>query len=95
MPGVFDNEKLSGGAGRASSAKITVDASGAVSSVIFIKFGEGYRVGDVLTAGIKGGSGFSVKVIEISDFHPALILLKDSPTQLKAQLSSNDNDCRK
>jgi hypothetical protein len=56
---------LTGGSGSGATANITV-SSGIVTAVTVANAGSGYQAGDVLTAEIAGGSGFSVPVATIN-----------------------------
>lgn len=56
---------LTGGSGTGATANITINSSGAVSSVGLIARGTGYTNTDTLSASIPGGSGFSVPVASI------------------------------
>jgi hypothetical protein len=57
---------LQGGSGSGAVATITV-GSNAVTAVTITSGGSGYQAGDVLTATITGGSGFSVPVATVAD----------------------------
>jgi hypothetical protein len=69
-PGPYTGVALTGGTGTGATATIVVDSSGVVSSVTLIYGGApisstgaiGYLEGDVVSATISGGSGFSVPV---------------------------------
>ncbi|MBF0462099.1 MAG: hypothetical protein HQL87_11950, partial [Magnetococcales bacterium] len=71
---VYNNVSLTGGSGASATATITVDASGAVTSVVLGSLGGGYKVGDLLSAtrsslGDLDGvaSGFSLRVDALAD----------------------------
>jgi hypothetical protein len=59
--GVYNNEALTGGSGAGAVATITV-AGGVITDVSFGARGTGYQVGDVLTAAIPLGAGFTITV---------------------------------
>jgi hypothetical protein len=57
--GVYTYQNLTGGAGTGAQATITV-AGGVVTTVVITARGNGYVVGDVLSAAIPAGSGFQI-----------------------------------
>lgn len=63
--GTYNNVALVGGSGTGAQAKIYV-SGGTVTYVVTTTQGANYHVGDVLTATIAGGSGFSATVQGIS-----------------------------
>jgi len=69
-PGTYTNKPLTGGTGTGARATIVVGGGGTVTSVTLTSGGEGYTVGDVLSAlaaDIGGtGSGFSVPVATLA-----------------------------
>ena len=67
--GTYLAQALTGGTGSGATANIVV-AGGIVTSVTLDDHGYGYTVNDVLTAALPVGSGFSVKVIGITNFVP-------------------------
>lgn len=70
-PGVYQNTPLSGGSGTKAAADITVGANGKIENLAFKDPGNGYKPGDVLTASLPNGSGFSLTVEQVRDDHPA------------------------
>jgi hypothetical protein len=67
--GVYLAQPLTGGTGTGATANIIV-AGGIVTSVVLDDHGTNYTANDVLTASLPVGSGFSVKVIGITNFVP-------------------------
>jgi hypothetical protein len=67
--GTYLAKALTGGTGSGATANIVV-AGGIVTSVTLDDHGYGYTVNDVLTASLPVGSGFSVKVLGITNFVP-------------------------
>src|SRR5271154_4967753 len=63
--GTFTGVALTGGKGYQATANITV-AGNVVTVVAVNHAGVGYAVGDVLTASLAGGSGFSVAVATVT-----------------------------
>lgn len=63
--GVYFNVPLTGGVGLTATANIAVDG-GSVTSIVIVNPGRSYAVGNVLSAVIPGGSGFSVVVASIT-----------------------------
>jgi hypothetical protein len=59
---------LEGGSGGEAVADITVGPNGAVADVKIESPGRGFAVGDVLTAPLPGGSGFSLTVTALHSF---------------------------
>lgn len=64
--GVYGNVNFTGGTGNSASGTVTV-VGGVVSAVAITYAGFGYKVGDVLSATVAGGTGFSVDVASISN----------------------------
>lgn len=54
---------LAGGTGAGASAIITVGANGVVNNIVPNTYGHDYSVGDMLTAKIPSGHGFSLKIV--------------------------------
>lgn len=69
--GVYTEFPLNGGTGTLAVATITV-SGGEVTSVVksfpgASRTGTGYTVGDILSASLPGGSGFSIEVLSVSN----------------------------
>lgn len=64
--GTYANVNLTGGTGTGAVATITVNQSGIVTYVTLTSLGSGYIVGDVLSANLFGGIGFTINVLSIS-----------------------------
>jgi hypothetical protein len=67
--GVYLAQPLTGGTGTGATANIIV-SGGIVTSVVLDDHGTNYTANDVLTASLPVGSGFSVKVVGITNFVP-------------------------
>jgi hypothetical protein len=65
--GTYGSKPLTGGTGTGATANITV-AGNVVTSVTIFGQGQGYTVGDVLSASIPGGSGFTATITKVVDF---------------------------
>lgn len=63
--GTYSNVPLTGGLGTGATANITV-TNGVVTAVALLAAGANYQVGDVLSAPLGGGSGFSVPVATLT-----------------------------
>ena len=57
---------LTGGSGTNATATLNVDTDGLVNNVQLVDLGADYQIGDVLSATIAGGSGFSISVSDIN-----------------------------
>lgn len=64
--GTYDAVALTGGSGTGATADIVVSSEGAVTEVTIVAGGENYVVGDVLSATLPAGSGFSIPVTAVS-----------------------------
>ena len=65
--GVYTYQNLTGGTGTGAQATITV-AGGVVTTVVITARGNGYTVGDVLSAAIPAGSGFQIVLTYTMDY---------------------------
>jgi hypothetical protein len=65
--GVYTFQNLTGGTGTGAQATITV-AGGIVTTVVITARGNGYVVGDVLSAAIPAGSGFQIVLTYTMDY---------------------------
>lgn len=62
----YTDVPLLGGSGSGATVDLIVTFN-SVSSITFKTWGEGYSVGDVLTIGVGGGTGFQITVTEVVD----------------------------
>lgn len=72
-PGTYTNVLLTGGTGLGATANITVSAGGLVTVVTLVTGGNGYTVGDTLSAadadlGGLGGTGFEIDVATLAGY---------------------------
>lgn len=72
VPGTYTGISAVGGSGTGATLTVTVDASGLVASCVLVSPGNGYTVGDGLTAyPAGGGSRFAIFVTGITSTSPA------------------------
>ena len=57
---------LTGGSGTGATATLNVNANGLINNVQLVNLGGDYQIGDVLTATVTGGSGFTIQVSNIN-----------------------------
>jgi hypothetical protein len=63
--GIYNNVPLTGGSGSGALANITV-ALGGVTAIALVAGGNNYQLGDVLSAPLGGGTGFSTTVATLA-----------------------------